>query len=221
MDKNELLIVLSELEKKALNGKLSNSDKSFIEDKNEFILRRKMGKFCNNSYHDATVEMIIKLKKIKTMDELKKSKYLLKNGIVIRIKGSPMVYTNSNLTDDAAERYLYESTERLRKFSAFPEDWQHRIKDVPKRESLTETPKQETEIPVEKSDNKELKEANKEIAQLKKEIKELKKDLENAENRIVELVAQAETPKRGRPSKGTSIDEPPIEGDIEQSIDEM
>jgi len=139
MEKDELLIVLSELESKARNGNLSGSDKTFIQRQCEIILRRALVKFCDNSYHDAIIEMSIKLKKINNMDDLKKSKYLLKNGVILQIEGDPKVYSNANLTDEAAERYLSKNTAWIVRFAAYPEDWEKRVAKVPKLEKEKKT----------------------------------------------------------------------------------
>lgn len=57
---------------------------------------------CKNRYHDAVLEMLhIVRKTSKTM-----ANYVLKAGVVICTNGA--VYTNANLTDEVAEKFLAE-----------------------------------------------------------------------------------------------------------------
>lgn len=58
---------------------------------------------CKDRYHDAVLEMLRLVQKNISM----KSHYLLKAGVVIQFRDGA-VYTNANLTDEVAERFLRE-----------------------------------------------------------------------------------------------------------------
>ena len=60
-----------------------------------------------------------------------KSNYAIKNGILLQMGfGSHEMYTNSNLTDEAAERYLAANPEKIIYFSKYPENWKERVEQV-------------------------------------------------------------------------------------------
>ena len=53
-----------------------------------------------------------------------KSSYALKNGVLLQVGfGSSEMYTNNNLTDEAAERYLAENPKGIVFFASTPSDW--------------------------------------------------------------------------------------------------
>lgn len=60
---------------------------------------------CPNRFRDAVIELRIFTKNHSTME---KSKYVLKAGVIIQPTGTSNVYTNDNLTDEVAERFLNE-----------------------------------------------------------------------------------------------------------------
>ena len=63
-----------------------------------------------------------------------KTIYKLKNGTLLQMGfGSGEFYTNANLTDEVAERYLAKYPERINYFAVYPEDWKERIKPVEKK----------------------------------------------------------------------------------------
>lgn len=87
---------------------------------------------CNDCYRDAVFEMYAYLKKNGKMKE--KTIYKLKNGTLLQMGfGSGEFYTNANLTDEVAERYLAKYPERINYFAVYPEDWKERIKPVEKK----------------------------------------------------------------------------------------
>jgi glutathionyl-hydroquinone reductase len=121
-----------------ING-LSSSDKTFIENIHKQILRRPFTRTgCGDCYKDAVIEMSIYLKNNEIME---KSNYLLNAGAILQSSGDPNVYTNSNLTDEAAERYLKDNPNRIIFFSAYPNDWKKRAG----LESNSVTPEELTE----------------------------------------------------------------------------
>lgn len=114
---------------KGLGGKspLSSSEKSEIEAMYYEVLGRTFAKTsCTNCYHDAVIEMYSYLKKHGKMKE--KSSYALKNGVLLQMAfGSGEMYTNDNLTDEAAERYLAANPKGISLFAVTPTDWGERV----------------------------------------------------------------------------------------------
>lgn len=81
---------------------------------------------CNDCYKDAVYEMYSYLRKNGKMKE--KTKYKLKNGTLLQMEfGSGEFYTNANLTDEVAEKYLAKYPERICYFAIYPDDWKERI----------------------------------------------------------------------------------------------
>lgn len=110
------MLVLEMVDKlKRLGDKvsLSSSDKSDIELMFHEVLGRTFTKTsCGDCYRDAVIEMYSYLKRYGKMKE--KSSYALKNGVLLQVGfGSSEMYTNNNLTDEAAERYLAENPAHL------------------------------------------------------------------------------------------------------------
>lgn len=53
-----------------------------------------------------------------------KSNYALKNGVLLQVGfGSSEMYTNDNLTDEAAERFLAENPKGIVLFALTPSNW--------------------------------------------------------------------------------------------------
>lgn len=123
----EVFEVVNKLE--ALRGKssLSASDKSDIQMMYRETLDKEFLKTsCNDCYHDAIIEMYVYLKRNGKMKE--RSNYSLKNGVLLQMGfGSNEMYTNDNLTDEIAERYLAKNPKGFLLFSVVPTDYQERI----------------------------------------------------------------------------------------------
>ena len=124
------MLVLEMVEKlKRLGDKvsLSSSDKSDIELMFHEVLGRTFTKTsCADCYRDAVIEMYSYLKRYGKMKE--KSSYALKNGVLLQVGfGSSEMYTNNNLTDEAAERYLAENPKGIVFFASTPSDWEKRV----------------------------------------------------------------------------------------------
>ena len=75
---------------------------------------------CQNCYHDAVIEILTYLRKHNTMAE--ERKYLLKAGAIINspIFDNGKIYSNANLSDDVAERYLDMFPEQAVLFQRIP-----------------------------------------------------------------------------------------------------
>ena len=114
---------------KELGGKLplSSSDKSDIEVMyHEVFGRTFIRTSCSDCYRDAVIEMYSYLKKYGKMKE--KSNYALKNGVLLQAGfGSGEMYTNDNLTDEAAERFLAGNSKGIVFFALTPSDWEERV----------------------------------------------------------------------------------------------
>lgn len=98
------------------------SDKAEIESLYKAVLGRTMiPTSCQTCYHDALIEIYLHLKRNGIMAEDKK--YLLKAGAIIisPIFDNGTVYSNANLTDDVAKRYLEQFPEQVVLFAKVPE----------------------------------------------------------------------------------------------------
>jgi len=106
---------------------LSSSDKSDIEVMyHEVFGRTFIRTSCGDCYRDAVIEMYSYLKKYRKMKE--KSNYALKNGVLLQAGfGSGEMYTNDNLTDEAAERFLAGNPKGIVFFALTPSDWEERV----------------------------------------------------------------------------------------------
>lgn len=106
----------------------SASEKTEIEGLYPEVLGKTFKKTsCNDCYRDAVFEMYAYLKKNGKMKE--KSIYGLKNGVLLQMTfGSGEFYTNANLTDEAAERFLQANPDKANFFSVIPDDWEERVK---------------------------------------------------------------------------------------------
>lgn len=76
---------------------------------------------CQNCYHDAVIEIYNHLKRYNTMAA--ERHYLLKAGAIINspVFDKGKIYTNENLTDDVAERYLDMFPSAANLFQRLPE----------------------------------------------------------------------------------------------------
>lgn len=108
-----------------LRGKFASpynqSDKVVIERLYLLVLgKRFRPTSCQNCYHDAVIELYLYANKNTKMTE---RKYLLKAGAIINtpIFDNGKVYSNANLTDDVAERFLSMFPEKVVLFQKVPE----------------------------------------------------------------------------------------------------
>ena len=124
----EVIEVVNRLNELGSNASLSSLDKTEIENLYTLVLNKKFVRTsCSNCYHDAVIEMIVYLNKNGKMKE--KSDYGLKNGVVLQMEfGSSEMYTNANLTDEIAEKYLERYPDNIKYFSKKPDDWEERVK---------------------------------------------------------------------------------------------
>lgn len=114
----------------------SSSDKCTIENLYKEVLDKTFVRTsCGDCYRDAVIEMYTYLRRNGKMKE--KSNYALKNGVVLQMGfSSSEMYTNANLTDEAAERYLAKNPTGVKYFSRFPEDWEARAKKTTEEKAV-------------------------------------------------------------------------------------
>lgn len=106
----------------------SSLDRTFIDSLYYLIFGKEIvNKTCGNCYRDAYIEICTKLKREKKMP--KKSSYQLKAGAVITFFGSSQAYTNANLTDEVAVKYLSLCEDNSKMFSYLPNDWEKQVSD--------------------------------------------------------------------------------------------
>lgn len=84
-------------------------------------------KGCSDCYRDAYALIKIQLKKNPTMAEKNQCGYRLKAGALVQFFGESTVYTNHNLTDEVAERFLKKNPAMKKLFAEMPDDWKSRI----------------------------------------------------------------------------------------------
>lgn len=124
----EVIDVVNRLKELGSIASLSSSDKAEIENLYVLVLDKKFVRTsCSDCYHDAVIEMSVYLNKNGKMKE--KSEYGLKNGVLLQMGfGSAEMYTNANLTDEVAEKYLAKYPDNIKYFSKKPDDWEERVK---------------------------------------------------------------------------------------------
>lgn len=73
---------------------------------------------CQTCYHDAVIEIYLQLKKNIMANECK---YRLRAGFIINTPAIKGVYSNANLTDKVAEKYLELFPQKASMFEKLPE----------------------------------------------------------------------------------------------------
>lgn len=151
---------LSEMESRFDDG-FSSLDRNYLDSIYFQLFGRGIkNKGCSDCYRDAYIEIKVKLKTMQAMP--KKSEFVLKAGAIITFFGEQQCYSNSNITDEAALRFLSLNPRNEKLFEKLPENWRSRIK----------TPEAET-IQAEESEKDAL------IARLTAENEELRKENES------------------------------------------
>lgn len=114
----------------------SSLDKSYLDSLYFTLFGKQItNKGCSNCYRDAFIEINVKLKKIQAMP--KKSEFVLKPGAIITFFGEPKCYTNANMTDEAALRFLSMNPRNERLFEKLPEGWKKMLETPEGRTSST------------------------------------------------------------------------------------
>jgi uncharacterized phage infection (PIP) family protein YhgE len=133
-------------------------------------------KGCSDCYRDAYILITNKLRKDKSMPN--KSDYKLKPGVVIQFFGEPNFYTNPNLTNEVAERYLALNTDNAKLFETLPDDWKDRVADYSKTDS---------EEVADNAEQAKIEELNQKIETLEKLLAEKTESEDNPSDTALEL----------------------------------
>lgn len=138
MTYEEALAIVEELRGHG-RAPFSVEQKQRIEEIYPQIMGRRFRKTsCKRCYHDAVIEMTVKLRRTKKMDSKRKSKYIMRAGFIIRHPqiDNGRIYTNANLTDEVAEKYIELFPAKRVMFDVIPE-------------AVEKTPEERVEAPVE------------------------------------------------------------------------
>lgn len=104
----------------------SSLDRSLLDSLYFNIFGREItNRGCSDCYRDAYMEILIYLKRNKAMP--KKSDFVLKPGAIITFFGEPKCYSNANITDEAALRFLTMNPSNEKLFEHLPEGWRSRL----------------------------------------------------------------------------------------------
>jgi len=124
MTHDEALVILEELRGHG-NAPFSLEQKQLIEELYPQVMGRYFKKTsCRRCYHDAVIEMTVRLRRTRKMEVTKKCNYHMRAGFIIN---SPLIddgkiYTNANLTDDVAAKYLEMFPGKRDMFDVVPEE---------------------------------------------------------------------------------------------------
>lgn len=125
MTYEETITRLKEMESRYQDG-FSSLDRSLLDSLYFNIFGREItNRGCSDCYRDAYMEILIYLKRTKAMP--KKSDFVLKPGAIITFFGEPKCYSNANITDEAALRFLALNPSNEKLFESLPADWKSRL----------------------------------------------------------------------------------------------
>lgn len=125
MDYDEVMSNLKSMRSRFDDG-FSSLDRSYLDSLHYELFGKVItNRGCSDCYRDAFILIVNHLKKTKAMPQ--KCNYRLKPGVVIQFFGKSAVYTNPNLTDEVAEKYLGLNSDNKRMFSDLPSDWETRV----------------------------------------------------------------------------------------------
>lgn len=125
MTYEETMTRLKEMESRYQDG-FSSLDRSLLDSLYFNIFGREItNRGCSDCYRDAYMEILIYLKRNKAMP--KKSDFVLKAGAIITFFGEPKCYSNANITDEAALRFLALNPANEKLFEHLPEGWKSRL----------------------------------------------------------------------------------------------
>lgn len=187
---NDTLKTLQKMESRYTDG-FSSLDRSFLDKLYYRLYGREISnRGCSDCYRDAYMEIRIKLKRDQAMPKI--SNYKLKAGAVISFFGESVAYTNANLTDEVAERYLAKNANNASMFAELPDGWKDRVNE------LVSLNTDENNHPVAET----LPEALSLLKQRDKRISELMSELEAKDATISSL----ETALQNAPSAAEALD---------------
>lgn len=223
MDYESISQRLRDMESRYRNG-FSSLDRSFL-DSLYFELYGKIitNTGCSDCYRDAYMQICIKLKRENKMP--KKSDFQLKAGAVIMFFGDSKAYTNANLTNEVALRYISLNRDNEKMFSFLPSDLNERLEKFSKLGTNDNADKDDA------SADAKVAKLEAEVAELKvensvaiTECENLRVELSNANAALEEALAEIEklkTPKstRTRKSKEAVSSEANTTDSSAQSLD--
>lgn len=102
---------------------LDSREKKLLKDVYKYFSGQNITENCGQCYSEAYL-YIVKLKSYKKM----KQNFKLKEGKILMVIGHADVYTNQNLTDEAAISILKVNPKLISKFEVFPDDWEDLVK---------------------------------------------------------------------------------------------
>lgn len=190
MTYEETMTRLKEMESRYQDG-FSSLDRSLLDNLYFNIFGREItNRGCSDCYRDAYMEILIYLKRNKAMP--KKSDFVLKPGAIITFFGEPKCYSNANITDEAALRFLAMNPSNEKLFEHLPEGWKSRLP---------------------KSDTPEVEDKDAVIARLTKENEQLRKENEDLKSSAPckKGKKKSEPEPTPAPAAEASADEPPTE----------
>lgn len=139
----------------------SSLDRSLLDSLYFNIFGREItNRGCSDCYRDAYMEILIYLKRNKAMP--KKSDFVLKAGAIITFFGEPKCYSNANITDEAALRFLALNPANEKLFEHLPEGWKSRL---PKTDDAPEAEDKDAVIARLTKENEQLTKENEQLRQ--------------------------------------------------------
>lgn len=193
MTYEETMTRLKEMESRYQDG-FSSLDRSLLDNLYFNIFGREItNRGCSDCYRDAYMEILIYLKRNKAMP--KKSDFVLKAGAIITFFGEPKCYSNANITDEAALRFLAMNPSNEKLFEKLPEDWKSRLP---------------------KSDTPEVEDKDAVIARLTQENEQLTKENELLRSENASLKTPAPRKKGKKKSEPEAVPDPVVEATADE-----
>lgn len=193
MTYEETMTRLKEMESRYQDG-FSSLDRSLLDNLYFNIFGREItNRGCSDCYRDAYMEILIYLKRNKAMP--KKSDFVLKAGAIITFFGEPKCYSNANITDEAALRFLALNPSNEKLFEKLPEDWKSRLP---------------------KSDTPEVEDKDAVIARLTQENEQLTKENELLRSENASLKTPAPRKKGKKKSEPEAVPDPAVEATADE-----
>lgn len=196
MTYEETMTRLKEMESRYQDG-FSSLDRSLLDSLYFNIFGREItNRGCSDCYRDAYMEILNYLKRNKAMP--KKSDFVLKPGAIITFFGEPKCYSNANITDEAALRFLAMNPSNEKLFEHLPEGWKSRLP---------------------KFDAPEVEDKDAVIARLTKENEQLRKENEALKSSAPRKKGKKKSEPEPAPAPvaEASADEPPTETALEEA----
>ena len=154
MTYEEALTIVEELRGR-MNAPFSLEDKQTIARLYPEITGKTFRKTaCKRCYQDAVIEMAVKLRKEQKMRE--KCDYHMRAGFIIRCGDfdNGQIYTNANLTNDVAKRYLERFPNKRNMFDRIPEETPAEATKEPTKQVVKPSGKKAAKAPAKRKKSK-------------------------------------------------------------------